>query len=185
MSSVSNDSHIDWRKWMDADVSVRSNKWRNKCKAFWVLSDKCLYAHVYWLGAVFLSLLFIKALIKSYGQILQTPQRPWLCLLSRVQGEQEVDTNCKFGVTDLGKPSSFSNNFNVKYHFTNISHGWQPTCIQGSSLLYTLSLTWVTEKRSLPAVKVRIWRELWRISASFSALKFVLLTISSSKIPFS
>lgn len=94
MSSVSNDSHIDWRKWMDADVSVRNNKWRNKCKAFWVLSDKCLHAHVYWLGAVFLSLPFIKALIKSYGQILQTPQRQWLCLMSRVQGEQEVDTNC-------------------------------------------------------------------------------------------
>jgi len=38
---------------MDADVTVRSSKWRKKCKAFWVLSDKCLHGPAYWLVLLF------------------------------------------------------------------------------------------------------------------------------------
>lgn len=169
MSFMANGSHLDWRKWMDADVTVSSSKWRNKCKSFWILFDKCLRTPDYWLGAAFLSGLFVKALIKSYGPTLQPPCKQQLCLWS------EEFRDPRFGVRICG-----NHHLSARMATKGPLHKNSPwvSIYLHLGLLLTLCLLCCTKRH--PEVKDKTWRQLWKRPVFFSALKFVLLTILSS-----
>lgn len=138
---------------MDADVTVSSSKWRNKSKAFWVLFDKCLCTPDYWLGAAFLLVLFVKTLIKSCGEILQTPCRQQLCLQSEEFRENLgwADTpGLEFGSM---KTIIFQQGWQLKDHFTKIAHGWVSTCPPHSlpAMLYKKTFISRSERQDLQA----------------------------------
>lgn len=98
-------------------------------------------------------------------------------LIVRTWGRQKPRVwSCGFKETII-----FHQGWQLKDHFTNNIAGMTiSTCIQGSSLLLTLLLPWGTEKHLPPEVKDKVWNQLWKRPAFFSALNFVLLPILNS-----